>query len=386
MSPHADHQASAGWHFMQDGLLFANLNAQDGRRGQTEFLVQSWWMGMLMRERGRHQLSAGGMLSADPATVGRYGYSEILQVFDRPVEGTLYDRQHPHELLMQASAAWRYRLTSRSAVTIAGGLVGEPALGPVSFLHRPSAADNSMAPLSHHVFDMTHASMGVITAGLDRGPWTVEASWFNARGGDSQRWDLYDPGRLDSWSGRVWFEAGVWQIQGSHGVLKQTPMGDVRRSTGSLGWFRPRGGDYVAAFVAGGRNSSAHHGNHDALLIEAARKSGRLSVSSRFESAPLHAELLGHSHDGTASHATSRAAVVTAGAVFDLLTWRGLEGGVGGDITVYKLPENAKPIYGARPLSFHLFFRLRPPAGPFQRMWNTRMSRPMPLPSAHGDR
>ena len=39
-------------------------------------------------------------------------------------------------------------------------------------------AENSVAPLSHHTLDSTHISMGVITIGVDHGPWTVESSVF----------------------------------------------------------------------------------------------------------------------------------------------------------------------------------------------------------------
>ena len=34
--------------------------------------------------------------------------------------------------------------------------MGEPALGPVPFMHRASAAENPTAPIAHHIFDSTH--------------------------------------------------------------------------------------------------------------------------------------------------------------------------------------------------------------------------------------
>src|SRR5688572_4897974 len=82
--PHAGHaqpsQTSSGWHVMQDGVIYGLFNRQGGPRGDTEFVVPNWWMGMAMRERGRHQFSLNGMLSLDPATVGKRGYAEIFQV------------------------------------------------------------------------------------------------------------------------------------------------------------------------------------------------------------------------------------------------------------------------------------------------------------------
>jgi hypothetical protein len=68
---------------------------------------------------------------------------------------------------------------------------------------------------------------------------------------------------------------------------------------------------------------------------------------------------------------------LTAGAVRDVLSWRGLEGGVGADVTFYGVPSALEPAYSSHPISFHVFFRLRPPAGPMGRMWNMRMSQPM---------
>ena len=49
---------------------------------------------------------------------------------------------------------------------IYGAPVGEPALGPVAFMHRGSAAEIPAAPLSHHLQDATHITAGVITTGL----------------------------------------------------------------------------------------------------------------------------------------------------------------------------------------------------------------------------
>jgi hypothetical protein len=67
----------------------------------------------------------------------------------------------------------------------------------------------------------------------------------------------------------------------------------------------------------------------------------------------------------------------TAGGVRDVLSWRGFAGGFGADVTFYGVPEPLKAEYSAHPVSFHVFFRLRPPSGAMGRMWNMRMSQPM---------
>ena len=104
------------------------------------------------------------MFSLDPATLGNDGYREIFQVGETLNGQPLIDRQHPHEFLMQAAAVWRRPLARGYVLTLAAAPVGEPALGPVAFMHRRSAPENPTAPLCHHTFDSTHIAMGVLTA------------------------------------------------------------------------------------------------------------------------------------------------------------------------------------------------------------------------------
>jgi hypothetical protein len=57
--------------------------------------------------------------------------------------------------------------------------------------------------------------------------------------------------------------------------------------------------------------------------------------------------------------------------------WREIEGGVGAGITFYGTPDILKATHGERPVSFQVFFRLRPRAGSMGRMWNMHMIKPM---------
>jgi YHS domain-containing protein len=63
---------------------------------------------------------------------------------------------------------------------------------------------NPIAPVSHHWFDSTHVSFGVVTAGVYGDRWKAEGSAFNGREPDANRKDL-DFGSLNSFSGRFWF-------------------------------------------------------------------------------------------------------------------------------------------------------------------------------------
>src|SRR4030095_8550343 len=76
---HQDHQGhqsatpTAGWTTAVDGVLFATMNVQGGRRGDTEFKSQNWLMAT-----GSHQLWPGvfrgtAMVSAQAVTHPREG-------------------------------------------------------------------------------------------------------------------------------------------------------------------------------------------------------------------------------------------------------------------------------------------------------------------------
>jgi YHS domain-containing protein len=388
----------AGWQFMQDGIVFGMFNRQGGPRGGQEFKVPNWWMGMGTRKLGSSQLTLTGMFSLDPATVGKRGYGEIFQVGE-VVDGVpLIDRQHPHDLFMQLAAVWRIPITKRTGFTMAGGPAGEPALGPVAFMHRASSADNPMAPLSHHTFDSTHISYGVLTAALDRGPWVVEGSVFNGREPDEHRWG-FDFGAPDSVSARLWFRPNDrWEFQASTGRLKDSEElepGIVQRTTVSGSWFKKNGADFTAVAVGYGVNA-AHETTRHAVFGEATRRAGSNSFFGRVEVRQSETALLVTDRNPAAGGVTipptcpslvhcvdldplRRDAVgaFTLGGVRDVFTSNGFEGGLGAAVTFYAVPDALTATHGRHPVSFQLFFRLRPPASKTGRMWNMRMSQPM---------
>jgi hypothetical protein len=374
-------QDPSPWMLMSDGLLFATFNHQGGPRGGDEFISTNWWMGMATRKAGTGQLTLTGMLSLDPATATARGYGEIFQTGEVYQGQPIVDRQHPHDFVMQAAVVWRVPIDYRAGFTIAGAPIGEPALGPVAFMHRPSASENPAAPLGHHTFDSTHIAMGVITAALDRGPFTVETSLFHGGEPDDNRWDVMDPGALDSWSARAWYEPSTqWQFQLSHGFLKQPEAaepGDVRRTTGSVSWFKRRPDGFTAATIAAGRNDKEHDAYH-ALLAEATGRRGRTTAYGRFEWVQTETALQsGVPPAEGADEAPSPVTALTLGAVREVTRWRGFEIGAGGDVTGYVVPDALRSSHGSHPVSFHRFLRVRPPAGHMGRMWNMRMTKPM---------
>ena len=95
-------------------------------------------------------------------------------------------------------------ITKSVAASVYVAAVGEPALGPVAFMHRPSAQSDPFAPIGHHWQDASHTSFGVVTAGMYTRVAKLEGSVFNARDPDEYRFNLdYKGASLDSYSGRV---------------------------------------------------------------------------------------------------------------------------------------------------------------------------------------
>ena len=408
-APHVHGQTNApasGWQLMQDGVLFVELNHQSSDRGGTEVVAPNWWMGMASRDTRRGRLTFTGMLSLDPATVGKAGYRELFQSGEALDGRPLIDRQHPHDFVMQLAAVWRVPINASTGFTIAGGPAGEPALGPVAFMHRASAIENPTAPLGHHTFDSTHVAFGVVTAAVDHGRWLAEGSLFNGREPDDNRWD-FDFGRLDSFSGRLWFRPTPrWELQVSSGRLadpEQLEPGAITRTTASVAWTVMNGRD-LSAFTAGFGHNDTSHGSRSALFVEGTVRRGANSIYTRFEALQTETSLLLTDGVATAtappvsvalvpdddplSHAQDVVIALTAGGVRNVWAKSGFEGGIGADLTWYRAPDSLAPVYGRHPFGIRVFFRLRPPTGSMGSMINMRMSQPlgghaMSMPMSH---
>ena len=369
--------ASSTWRFMQDGSFSAVFNHQGGPRGGNQVTAVNWWMGMLSRPLKSGQLTLTGMFSLEPATVGTRGYRELFQSGEAIDGRPNIDRQHPHDAFMQVSAAWAKALSESTAVSVVAAPAGEPALGPIAFMHRASAAAILFAPLGHHTFDATHVSFGVVTGGISRGRWGFEGSVFNGREPDQHRWDV-DLAAPDSVSGRVWFHpSGEWAFQVSTGHLVQPEAlepGNVTRTTASASWTRVRPDSLSAMTVAYGRNDRA---GQQAAFGEVTSQRGAYTLSSRLEFVQIENNLLVDdlASASTADHANHLDAVgaLTVGAIRRVGRWAGLETGIGVNASVYAVPGALRTTYGAHPFSFQLFVQVRPHFGSVGPMWNMRM-------------
>jgi hypothetical protein len=361
-----------------DGVLFGTFNQQGGSRGETEFRSQNWLMATATRPLGGGTLGLNGMFSIEPVTAPGRGYSEIFQVGEAYQGLQITDHQHPHDLFMQLSASWSVPLGARSRLTFAGAPVGEPALGPVAFMHRASSAENPLAPIAHHIFDSTHMASSVILGRYDLGVVSVEGSVFHGREPDEHHYDL-DLGAPDSWAARVWLRpAPGWLIQASHGFLEEPEElepGDQRRTNVSASWSRHRTNGFTAITAAAGRNQR-QYSLLRSFLIEATHKSGRSSVFGRFESTEVETEILVFPQVVHVPHPGELVDLVNAftiGGVRDIAVLRGTALGIGGDVTFYGVPPLLRNTHDDHPVSFQVFFRVSR-ADQSRRMWDMTMA------------
>jgi hypothetical protein len=373
--------------FMQDWLAVAMFNHQGGLRGSDEGRVPNWWMGMWRPLASQPSFMITTMLSLDRVTVGRTGYAELFQAGETLDGEPIVDRQHPHDFFMQLAASWRVPIGQSLGFIVSGGPAAEPAIGPIAFMHRASSDGNPIAPLGHHTLDSTHISYGVVTAALESSRWTIEGSLFNGREPDENRWD-FDFGPLDSVAGRIWFRPTTgWDIQVSAANLHEPePLhpGDVVRATGSVSWTRLSDLGQLALTAGTGTNFE-HSEAQTNIFGEGSWSRGRNTLYGRFEIHDADTDtLLGGgtsalraaaaapeddtSHDESGSP-FSTVFALTLGGVRRVFTAKGIDIGVGGDLTVYGVPAALESSYGS-PVSAHVFLRIRPLQG---RMVNMRL-------------
>jgi hypothetical protein len=247
---HGLHIMAGNWMLMAHGTVSTQFTNHSGPRGDDKLYATS--MAMVTAERdtsfGRVQLKS--MFSLEPA-MDSSGYPNLFATGETSGGLPLVDRQHPHDLFMELAARVDFNVGDGS-VYLYGGPVGEPALGPSAFMHRGSAAYNPEPPITHHWFDSTHITYGVVTAGYATRTLQLEASAFRGAEPDERRWNIETP-KLDSWSVRATLNPSPnWAIQASYGQLKQPEAGhpgeDEHRTTVSAHYANGGGLSAMAAF------------------------------------------------------------------------------------------------------------------------------------------
>jgi hypothetical protein len=364
------HFTADKWDMMLHGFAFGQYNDQGESRGDSQFGSLNWGMFMASHELAGGRFQARTMLSLDPATVTARGYPLLLQTGEGFHGEPLHDRQHPHDFWMELGTMYERAVSKHLGVELYAAPSGEPALGPVAFMHRPSAMDNPLAPIGHHWQDATHISFGVLTAGIFTHTWKLEGSVFNGREPDDSRWN-FDPIKLDSYSGRLTVNpTDRWSIEAGYGYLKSPeallPEESVHRLTASAVYGRPLGsnGQWATTLLFGGNKNSSRGGVSSSVLLESEAILDRSNtVFGRVEDVRKSAEELVVDVPPFNFAPTREFDVgqVSLGYIRELIGLRGATLGVGAMGTLNVVPSSLNGVYRSRtPLGGLVFLRLRP--------------------------
>ena len=373
---HAQHFIAGGWELMLHGVAFVQFDKQFTRRGDEQFGSINW--GMLM---ARHQLGGGlltlrDMMSLEPFTVTAKGYPLVLQSGESYHGQPLHDRQHPHDLFMELAAMYERPVARNLGLSLYLAPVGEPALGPVAFPHRPSAAGDPLAPLGHHWQDATHIAFGVITAGVYSRSWKLEGSVFNGREPDAIRTNFDYAGRsLDSYSGRLTVNPDpYWSLSASYGYLASPeelhPDESLHRLSASVLHERTFGtrGDFASSLIWGANKHSGQSGLSNSVLAETNLDlDGTNTIFGRAEFVQKLAEDL--SIDGVPSSTSYNIGSLVLGYIREISKFAGGSIGLGARGSLDVIPGALEPAYGTRtPGGFAVFLRFRPSRMPMAGM------------------
>jgi hypothetical protein len=349
-----------GWDLMAHGVIFVDYNQQGGLRGAGKAESVNWGMLMEQHKLGRGTILFRQMFSAESLTSPHPGFPDLFQTGETYHGLPLVDHQHPHNLFAELSLLYTLPLTKKLSWEFYGGPSAEPAIGPVTYIHRASGSELPLAPLSHHLQDSTHTSFGVVTTGFVIDRIKLEASAFNGREPNEQRWGI-QLGALDSWSERASVAPNKnWVAQYSTGRLEHPEAlepGSQWRQTASLEYNRPMvAGRWTTSLIWGRVHKIATDTTLNSYMLESTLNfRQRNYVFSRLELVDKD-ELFPEA----AIHPAYRIGAYTFGGVRDLIQNHIWQLGLGADVSFYSKPTTLDASYGNNPVSFQIFLRMRP--------------------------
>lgn len=355
----------AGWELMAHGVVFVDYNHQGGPRGEGKAESVNWLMLMQQHKWGRGTLLFRQMFSAESLTSPHPGFPELFQTGETYHGQPLVDHQHPHNVFSELALEYSRPLGDNISWLFYGAPVGEPALGPVAYVHRASASELPLAPLSHHLQDSTHISFGVVTTGLVLYRFRIEGSAFNGREPDEKRYTIqFAP--LDSWSARLSVAPSPnWTAQYSYGRLEHPEAlepGSQLRQTASVEYVRPfatgklSSGSWATALIWGRVHQVFLDRNLNGYLLESTLN----FLSKNYAFSRLELADKDELFPDNPLHPTYRIGAYTFGGARDLVQNRLWQMALGADVTFYSKPPALNAFYGTNPVSFQIFVRVRP--------------------------
>ncbi|HEY8195515.1 MAG TPA: hypothetical protein VIG04_00950, partial [Gemmatimonadales bacterium] len=316
-----------------------------------------------------------GMASAEPLTIGASGYPLLLQSGETYQGQPLHDRQHPHDLFMELSALYERPISREVGVMLYAAPVGEPGIGPVAYMHRPSALNDPFAPLGHHWTDATHITYGVLTAGLFTRNVKLEGTVFNGREPDEDRYD-FDFHPLDSYGARLSVNPTAhWALSASYGYLKQPEALHPEENQHRLGASilhtvrLGRHGEWASAVVYGANKhveatdvvgvSVVGPWVHSVMAESNLQIDQANSVFGRVEYVRKNGEEL--SLPGPLRDQDLDIGALSLGYVREFARFRGATLGFGARGAINLIPGALEDVYGSRtPVGLAVFLRVRP--------------------------
>jgi hypothetical protein len=348
------------WDLMMHGVVFVDYNQQGGPRGEGKAESVNWVMLMEQPKLSRGTLLFREMFSSESLTSPHPGFPELFQTGETYHGQPLVDHQHPHNVFSELAMDYTRPVTEKLWWLFYGGIVGEPALGPIAYVHRFSASELPLAPLSHHLQDSTHISFGVLTTGIIVDHFKLEGSVFNGREPDEKRYTIQFAA-LDSWSARLGVAPSRnWTAQYSYGRLEHPEAlepGSQRRQTASVEYVRPfTRGSFASSLIWGRVHKVFDNHNLNGYVFETTTNFlSRYYAFSRLEL--VDKDELFPANPLSPSY---RIGAYTFGGSRDLVQKRLWHLALGADLTFYSKPSVLDASYGNNPISFQIFVRLRP--------------------------
>jgi hypothetical protein len=364
------HVMAGRWMLMLHGIAYGQYTREEGPRGGWQVGSINWLMLSAVHPTAGGRVEFRAMGSAEPFTLGGVGYPLLLQTGETYRGVPLHDRQHPHDLAMELSTTFERRLAGPVSASLYLAPVGEPAAGPVAYMHRPSSGGDPFAPLSHHWQDGGHVTFGVVTAGLFTRQVKLEGSLFNGREPDEVRTNFdYRGRRLDSWSARVTLlPARDWAVSGWYAYLESPealfPQDWNKDMGASVLHSRPigHGGTWSSAVVWGAKRHepSLHHPitrlTHGVTAETSVEIGRRNTLFARGEYVQKDMEELFLPHVREQIHEVRS---LSAGYVLDVVRARPATLGIGVRGAVDFIPTGLATFYGeSRPVGGAVFARL----------------------------
>jgi hypothetical protein len=369
------------WRFSAHGSA-SLLHVDEGtKRGDTQLAVADWEMFMAMRPLRGGTLRLQAMTSATQFVMGGKGAPQLLQTGGTYRHAWVHDRMHPPTAIMGLDANYDYPISSTYAMTGYLGAVGQPALGPVPYMHRKSAENDPFSPLGHHWQDATHQSFGVVTLGVTLNRIKIEGSAFNAREADETHPVVdYRGAKLDSYAGRLtWAINASFTATGWTGFLNEPhrldPTTRMHRMGASLTanvegiaegrWTTTAiwgmnvhhhgAGSHLLLHAAPG--ASPHHESRSALLETNLEIGERTAVFARVETVEKNGEELGFLGGDLTVLYPIQSAVL--GATRTFATVWGIDIGAGARGEMNFVPKDLRATYDTRrPSGATVFMRL----------------------------